>query len=259
MIWLLLGLGAGGGFVSGLVGLGGAILMIPLLLYVPPLVVGQGFTAEQVAGITIVQAAAAALSGALHHWRHGHVLWRLVLSMGVAMAAGSLIGGFVSEHVPGTVILAIFAAMAAVAAISAFIPLEKDIDRRETADQADFSRPVAATIGLLEGTVAGMAGVGGGIILIPVMTHLFKIPTRFAVGSNLAIVFLSALAGMTGKALGGQIEWMDALVLVGGALPAAQAGAHLSERIEARHLRVLIHLLIGAASIRLWVQVATGL
>jgi uncharacterized membrane protein YfcA len=63
---------------------------------------------------------------------------------------------------------------------------------------------------------------------------------------------------MAGKAIGGQIEWIHALILVGGALPAAQLGAHLSDRIEPRHLRRLIHLLIGAASIRLWVQVFTG-
>ncbi|MEJ2634656.1 MAG: sulfite exporter TauE/SafE family protein [Calditrichia bacterium] len=90
------------------------------------------------------------------------------------------------------------------------------------------------------------------------MIHLFHIPTRFAIGSNLGIVFLSALAGLAGKEITGQIPWMLAAALVAGAFPGAQLGAHVSCMIKTRYFRIGIHLLIAMAGIRIWYQVFAG-
>src|SRR5512135_3777472 len=92
----LVALGLGGGFLSGLLGLGGAIFMIPLLLYVPPLLgVGQ-FDMKQVAAISMVQVLSASLTGAIVHNKNRFVSKSLLIYMGLCNALGNLVGSFYS-------------------------------------------------------------------------------------------------------------------------------------------------------------------
>src|SRR5262249_60222877 len=93
---LLFGSGVIGAFVSGLPGVGGAIVMIPLLLYVPPLLGVGELDVKAVAAITMVQVFVAAASGVVAHGRHRAVNRRLAAAGGLAMAAGSLAGAVAS-------------------------------------------------------------------------------------------------------------------------------------------------------------------
>src|SRR2546421_11652083 len=96
----LLALGFLGAIVAGLVGVGGAIVMIPLLLYGPPLLGVGALDMRAVAGITMVQVFVASVSGMIAHGRHRAVNRRLAIVGGAAMAAGSLAGAVASRQVP---------------------------------------------------------------------------------------------------------------------------------------------------------------
>src|SRR5437867_6780839 len=94
----LTSLGFVGAIVAGLLGVGGAIVMIPLLLYVPPLLGVGALDMKSVAGVTMAQVFVAALSGMIAHRRHRAVHARLAWIGGTAMATGSLIGALVSSR-----------------------------------------------------------------------------------------------------------------------------------------------------------------
>src|SRR5262245_42190884 len=96
--------------------------MIPLLLYVPPLLGVAQFDIKLVAGPTMVQVLAAALTAALTHGRHAHVHRPLALVGGASMAAGSLVGAVASRFVSGRALLEVFAVMATVALPLMFVP-----------------------------------------------------------------------------------------------------------------------------------------
>mgnify|MGYP001084843209 FL=1 len=114
----LLALGLGGGFLSGLLGLGGAIFMIPLLLYVPPLLgVGQ-FDMKLVAAISMVQVLSASLTGVLAHNKNRFVSKQLLIVMGVMNAVGNLAGSLYSKNTKSSLLLAIFATLAVIAAVA---------------------------------------------------------------------------------------------------------------------------------------------
>jgi uncharacterized membrane protein YfcA len=81
--------GSGGGFLSGLLGLGGAIFMIPLLLYVPPLLGVGHLDMKQIAAVSTVQVLFACLSGVIVHNKNRFVNKSLLLHMGVANAVGN--------------------------------------------------------------------------------------------------------------------------------------------------------------------------
>src|SRR6267378_2425216 len=99
-------------FLSGLLGIGGGLVLTPLLLYLPPVVGGAAIPVKIVTGLTIVQAISGSLLGTIRHRAYGNVSSRLVWLMGPPSAISSLIGALISQGVPDRVLLLIFAVMA---------------------------------------------------------------------------------------------------------------------------------------------------
>jgi uncharacterized membrane protein YfcA len=257
LLGALVVLGLGGGFLSGLLGLGGAIFMIPLLLYVPPLLgVGQ-FDMKQVAAISMVQVLAASLSGVLVHARNRFVSRSLLLTMGACNAIGNLGGSLWSGRMRSSFLLAVFATLAVIASVVLFVP-RREQGTEVSPDALAYSRPAAIAVSLAIGTFGGMVGAPGAFLYIPVMIYFLAIPTRIVIGSTLGIVLLGAIAGTIGKMATGQIVWPAAAALVAGTIPGARLGGHASKRIDVRHLRLVIAVIIAITGIKMWHQVLAG-
>jgi uncharacterized membrane protein YfcA len=256
---LLIGcLGVVAGVLSGLLGIGGGIVMAPLLLYVPPLFGHDPLPMRVVAGLTMVQGLTACVAGGIMHRRFNFVSGELSLYMGGSIFIASLAGGAAARFVPNQALLFLFACLAFAAAVLMFVPTRQDSERPDV-KELGFSRSRAVFTASGVGLLGGMVGQGGSFILIPLMTSFVRIPTRIAVGSNLAIVFLSALAGCLGKAVTGQIEWLLTLPIVLTVIPAATLGGFVSSRVGVRNLRLLLALVIVVAAVRIWYQVLTGM
>lgn len=242
-------LGGAGAFVAGLVGVGGAIVMIPLLLYVPPAIGTGHLTIHDVAAITMVQVLASAASGLAGHMREGFVDRRVVTTLGSGMLVGSLVGAAGSRWVNGGVLQATFAAMAAAAAMMMLFGRAR-VDAEAPAGAWPASLGFALSLGV--GLLAGAVGAGGAFLLLPLMLYTLHIPARVAVGSSLGVVMLGATAGAFGKLVTGQIPGWPALALVAGALPAAQLGAATSRRLNAQALRGVLAVVIAAVALKMW-------
>ncbi|HXV85182.1 MAG TPA: sulfite exporter TauE/SafE family protein [Gemmatimonadales bacterium] len=244
---LLIFLGFGGAFVAGLVGVGGAVVVVPLLLYVPPLFHLPRLDIHTVSGISMVQVAAAGVAGVLGHMHHGYVPGRLVATLGGGMATGAFLGAGVSGWVPAGALTALFATLALGAAVIMFLP-------REAPDTDDWQpHPwLAAGTGLILGVVVGMVGAGGGFLLVPVLLYVLRVPLRPAVSASLAIVLLTGLGGTFGKAFTGQVDWFKALALVTGALPGARLGASLGSRLSIVTLARALGTLIAVVAFKMW-------
>jgi uncharacterized protein len=252
---LLTTLGFGGACVAGLLGVGGAILMIPLLLYVPPWLGFPPLSVQTVAAISMVQVLSASLSGAIAHGRRGGVHRALAVSAGALSALGAFGGGIASRWMPAWGLLAVFAGMAtAGAALLCAAPREV-----EPAGDAEppfvLRRARAALVGLGVGSAAGLVGAGGAFLLLPLLITVVGVPTRVTIGSSLAITLWTALAGVAGKLVTGQIPLLPAAALVVGAVPGAQWGAWLSRRARLSTLRGLLIGITALVAIRAWIDV----
>jgi hypothetical protein len=250
---LLVLLGFGGGFLSGLLGVGGAVVMIPVLLYVPPLLGFARLDVHVVTGVTIVQVAAAAVAGGLGHLGAGKVDRGLLVDIGVSLTVASLAGALLSGSVDARALEAVFASLALVAA--AMMLLLRSRTAPETGAPSGHRRPLAVLLGVGVGVPAGMVGAGGAFILIPLMLFVLRVPLRVAVGSSLWIVLLGAIAGVFGKAATGQIDWALALGLVAGALPGGRLGSAVSGRVPRERLAVALGLIIAVVALRMWLDV----
>lgn len=281
-------IGFGSSFLAGLLGVGGAIVLIPLLLYGPPALGVGALDVRAVSGVSSVQILAASLFGLLAHRLHGTPDRRLILTLGVSNGAAAAVGAFVSKFVPSFWLLAVFAGLAAVAALMMWLPppgerLDAVPGRAVRADEmaagetwpepernefsrvepargpAPFSRGLGVAIGSAVGLVSGLVGAGGAFLLNPLLIYVLKIPTRTVIGSSLGIVAFTATSAAIGKVATGQVPLWPALALTLGALPGAYLGGRVSGHVPARALRYGLAAVTGFAAWKMLGQVAAQL
>jgi len=245
-----------GAFVAGLVGVGGAIVMIPLLLYVPPLLEVGRLDVKTVTAVTMVQVFVASLSGMLAHRRTRAVRRDLAVFGGGAMAVGSLVGAVASKYADDRTLLAVFGLMTVAALALLFVPIET-AGQPIFAERVEFNRPQAMIVCLGVGLVAGLVGAGGAFLLVPLLMVVVRLPIRVTIGSSLAITAVAATAGVFGKAVTGQVPFASTLAVVLGAVPGAQIGALASRRLSGAGLRRVLFVVILVSAVRVWWDLLT--
>jgi uncharacterized membrane protein YfcA len=243
-------IGLGSSFVSAMLGLGGAIIIVPALLYIPPLVGVGDLDMKQVAGITIIMVFFTSLIGTLTHGQHKAVNKPLVMTMGITGFIASFAGAYISKFTTAHLLLAIFAVMACIAAVMMWIP-RPERGENITADQVQFNRFTAFIIALIVGFVGGMVGAPGAYIFIPSMIYILGIPTRVALGSTMGIVFVSSIAGALGKLVTFQVPYILTAAVLAGTIPGARMGGLFSHRVPVKLLRRLLAIIISYAAIRM--------
>lgn len=269
-IFLVIGMGAVVGFLSGMFGVGGGFLMTPLLIFsgVPPAVA----VATESNEIT-----AASVSGALAHWRRQGV----DVKMGLVLIAGGAVGSFIGAQVftylrsLGQVDLMISLAYVlflgsvgglmfweSVRAIlrqrKGILPKAKSREDRHKAwihalpfkmrfrkSRLYISALLPLGIGMFVGILAAIMGVGGGFVMVPAMIYLLGMPTNVVVGTSLfQIIFVTALTTIFHSVNTQTVDIFLAVLLLIGAVIGAQMGARMGLRLKAEQLRALLAMLV---------------
>jgi uncharacterized protein len=242
-------------FLSGLLGIGGGLVLTPLLLYLPPLVGGAAIPVKIVTGLTIVQAISGSVLGALRHRAYGNVSTRLVWLMGPPSAIASLVGAFVSRDTPDSVILLVFAILAFAGGVTLLLPVTPHDERAEDV-RADPK--VAIPIALVLGFFGGMVGIGGIAFIIAALVYVLRVPPRIAIGSSLGIGLFAAIAALIGKAATAQVDAPLAAIVFVAALVASPVGAAVSVRTQPRALLLILAVIVMLAAVRVAFTAVTG-
>ncbi|GMK42708.1 UPF0721 transmembrane protein YrkJ [Paenibacillus sp. CCS19] len=251
-------LGFVGSFFSGMLGIGGAVINYPLLLYVPSSLGVAHLSAHDVAAISMFQVFFASLAGVLAYRRRsgtdGSVLHKgLVAYMGTSILVGSLIGGIASGGLDADGINLIYGILAVVAVILMLIP--NRAAQSGTNETLQFNKIIAVSAAFIVGIVSGIVGAGGAFMLIPIMLTVLRIPTRTTIASSLAIVFISAIGGVIGKLIGGGIPLWPMVFTVIGSLIGAPIGSKVGAKLDVRLLRYGLLILIGFTAIKVWIPI----
>jgi len=226
-----------GGFASGLVGVGGAVILIPLLLYVPPFVTGTDLGIHAVTALTAITVGAGSLMSAAGHARRGYLSGDIVRRVGLPMVLAAAAGGAASSVLPPKTLLFVFAAMATMAFV-----LITASPKTTGAAVNDDPRSLHKSVGLGGGVgfSAGLVGAGGTFLLLPLMERVLAVPFRQAVASSVAIAFLTACASGLGKLVTAQVPLPLIVPAVLGTLAGAALGVRASHALPIRGLRSIL-------------------
>jgi len=242
-------------FLSGLLGIGGGVVLTPLLLYLPPALGIGALPVKIITGLTIVQAISGSVLGTSRHRSYGNVSLRLVLLMGPTGAAASLVGALISRDVDDRVLLGIFALLALVTAVMLLLPVES---QPGGTDDLHPNVPLAVGISVVLGFLGGMVGIGGIATIIGSLVYLLRVPPRVAIGTSLGIGMFAAVAALIGKAATAQIDPPLATLVALVALVASPLGAWLSIRTQPQVLMRILAAVVVIAALRMAASAVFG-
>ena len=242
-------------FLSGLLGIGGGLVLTPLLLYLPPVVGGAAIPVKIVTGLTIVQAISGAMLGLWRHSSYGNVSRSIVLLMGPPSAVSALVGAVVSRGVEDRVLLLVFAGLAFAGAVMLLLPLRTE---DQPASRLTVNRPLAVAIAVVLGFFGGLVGIGGVAFILATLIYLLAVPVRIAIGTSLGIGMFAAVAALVGKAATAQIDPPLAAIVFVAALVASPIGAAVSVRTQPRLLLLILAVVVALAAVRIATSALTG-
>lgn len=244
-----------GSFFSGMLGIGGAIVNYPMLLYIPALLGFTGFNAYETTGIVAVQVFFSSLSGMLVYRKDGYLNKSLVVTMGSSILIGSFVGGYGSYLLTEQGINLVYGTLALAAAIIMFVPKKgaKEIQQ----EKIDYNKWLAAGLALIVGVGAGIVGAGGAFLLVPIMLVVLKIPTRVTIATSLAVTFISSIGVTVGKVVTDQVLITPALVIIAASLLASPLGARIGKKTNVKLLQAILALLIVATAVKIWFDFLT--
>ena len=198
-IFILLGTGAVAGFAGGMLGLGGAFIMTPLqyLVYT-----NMGLSTEVAIktafGTSLLVVLSTAVSAAWRHHRERAIEWRVAVIMGVCALIFSLIGATLASHIPGTALKITFGVIAIISSVRIFIAIHERVEAEPG------NRPFLwAAWSIPVGLFSGLLGVGGGVLLIPILVIILKFRMHHAVANSLAIMIFASIGGIIGYIING--------------------------------------------------------
>ncbi|MXN65595.1 TSUP family transporter [Stappia sp. GBMRC 2046] len=258
----LLATGVIAGIIAGLLGVGGGIVIVPVLYHMlTALGVGENVVMHVAVGTSLATILATGTSSALAHYKRGSVdldlLKRWCIPIAVGVIAGTIIGGNVS----GMVLSLIFATVALLVAINMIFRK----DGIALAGQLPGT-PLKELLGLLIGGISVMMGIGGGTLSVPILT-LFSYPIRKAVGTASAIGLIIAVPGTIGAiyyGLGvegrpswslGYVNLIGFLLIIPASTLSAPWGARIAHAINPRALKIVFALFLGFTGLRMFYDV----
>lgn len=260
--------GVGIGVLSGMLGIGGGTIMIPVLR------LGYGLDAFMATATSLFAIIPISLAGAVTHIRARSCLPKLGIPLGVAGAVTSSAGVYLGSISPAWLIMVV---AAVIIIYSAFTMLSKAVRMGKKSSSKSGSARASASatlsniepctfgftrknvalaviIGLIAGFASGYVGVGGGFIMVPLMTAWLDIPMKRTSGTSLIAIIILAIPGVIQQAFLGHIDYLAGTMLCVGAIPGAVLGARLVSRVPERTLRFIFSGLLAVAAVVLVVN-----
>ena len=243
------------GVLSGLLGIGGGTLLVPVFK------LGYALSPIMSTATSLVTIIPTSISGAVGHIRRKTCIPSLGVAAGIGGALMSPVGVWLATVSPDWMIMAGAALCIAYSAITMFtkaVKAPKGAAAAKADEAADEVPPAPRMtrvqlaqglgIGLLAGVASGYVGLGGGFIMVPLMVQLFHIPMKLTSGTSLIAVALLAVPAAITQALYGNVMWMAAVAVAVGSIPGALLGARLIPRMPERTLRFVFSgfLLVAA-------------
>ena len=256
---ILFGTGLVAGFAGGMLGLGGAFIMTPAQFMV---YTGTGLPLDMAIktafGTSLLVVLPTAISGAWRHHRNRVVFWRAAIYIGGGGLVFAFLGATITTHLSGTVLKMAFGIIILLSAIRMLTAREPKY-KIEAVTKTWIWIVWAVPLGL----IAGIFGIGGGIIMIPVLVLALRFEMHYAIGTSLAVMILISVGGVLGYIVNGigvperlpyslgYVNLPSWLLLVVPSAIMAQVGAITSHKLPRRPLMYIFTVILFYMGLRM--------
>ncbi|MBU0721602.1 sulfite exporter TauE/SafE family protein [bacterium] len=233
MVELIL-LGISVGLLSGFFGIGGGTILVPLLLML-------GFETKAAIGISVVQMVFSSVFGSYINNKKGTLDVPMVLVIGIGGFIGALLSGSIASNVEDRLLESVFLGFAIFALVRLFVRTHEHKEQREV------NKAVLFTIGFILGAVSMTIGVGGSIILVPILVGFLHVPLKKAISAGLFFVVFSSIAGFISHASLGHVDFESGIVIGSASLMGVYIGIMLKDSVGAvlqRRLLVTFYFIV---------------
>ncbi|HRJ67263.1 MAG TPA: sulfite exporter TauE/SafE family protein, partial [Alphaproteobacteria bacterium] len=263
LILLLLAIGCVGGFLSGLLGVGGGIIFVPALFFS---LSSLGFSEDHAMHIAIGSSLAVVMAtgstSAFSHYKRGGVDMAILRGWGPAIVIGVVVGAMLASSVKSVVLKEIFAGMTMLIAV--YMAFSKD--KAEPKPMRFLTEKVQKGIAALVGVISAMLGVGGAILTVPLMTCV-GLPMPRAVGTGAALGVAVAVPGVISYMVSGMLvsdtlpPWsigyvnlLTVAMIIPSSMLLAPVGVRLSHNMPRAMLRRVFAVVLVIVSVRMFMS-----
>lgn len=265
------------GVLSGLLGIGGGTIMVPVFR------LAFGLSPLMSTATSLFTIIPTSISGAVSHLKGKTCVPALGLAMGIGGALTSPVGVWLASLSPTWLVMLAAALIIGYSAVNMLLKALKAPAKRKpaataateeaAANAADATEPpapadetplapklsrkqllIGIAIGLGAGLMSGYVGVGGGFIMVPLMLTLINIPMKLASGTSLIAILILAIPGTIENGIVGNIDYVTGLMVAVGSIPGAVLGARLVKKVPERTLRFIFGGFLIIAAIVLFLN-----
>ncbi len=237
------------GVIAAMTGVGGGIFIVPLLTLV------YSFSPSMAVGTSLATIVLTAFAATLNYSRQKRIYYKIGLLLVIATAPGAVVGAYLTSIIPSQLLGFFFGAFLLFVAYrlllkTGILKINQTQNKKEQIGiingtsinkrQAIVGTPLI----FLGGVASGLFGVGGGIIIVPILIFFFKIPIHYAVATSMFAMIFTSLSGVSQHFILGNIDWTFALLIGIGSAIGAQIGAQLSKKISGRNLQIIFSIFL---------------
>jgi len=238
---LLIAIGVIIGATSGFFGVGGGMILVPILVTI-------GFDIKTAIGISIIQMVFSSIYGSYLNFKKGSLNLGDGLYVGMGGFVGGFIGGYITKVIPSSSLEYLFVGLM----IFALFKLFKSTNIADDAPTKSLHWSVLFIVGMAISSFTISLGVGGSILLTPILAGILHYPIKKAVSAGLFFVVFSSVAGLIGRLVSGHLDLVNGLYVGGASLIGVFIGIWLKDHVTSRNHTFLI---IGLYSLSLLLMV----
>jgi len=214
--------------MSGFFGIGGGMILIPILLVL-------GFDIKVAIGISIVQMVFSSVYGSYLNYKKGSLIIGEGLFIGMGGFIGGFVGGHLTQYLPDTILQYLFISLL----LFASFRLLSSPSSSQNANKI-YPKKLLFSLGLLIGIFSMALGIGGSIILTPLLVGILHYPLKKAISAGLFFVVFSSIAGFISRWMDGSIDFENALLVAIASLLGVGLGIFAKERINTQHHKIML-------------------
>lgn len=251
-VLILLVTGALVGLATGLLGVGGGFILVPIQFFLLQYMgLGPDLAMRISLGTSLAVILPTALSGAYGHYSNKSVLFRPTLYLGSSGFVGALLGAYVASQLPGDILKMLFAILLLFVSFQFITSSGSEKKKKKVSDVYHL-----IFWGFIAGLCSGLLGIGGGVVMVPVMVILLGFGMLEAVGTSTAVIVIISIGGIISYVFHGlnvsnlppyswgYVNLLQFAALIVFSIPMARIGSHYAHRLPEKQLKLIFGLLL---------------